>query len=206
MAPALAVPDGAMDAVVAAILDDANDISRADLDGKRVLLRADLNVPVADGKVSDATRLTAVLPTVRLLLSKRARVVIASHFGRPEPKKQSREQMASEFSLAPVAAELAALLGASVFVGLAVDCVGPSAEAMVAALQPGQACLLENTRFEMGDVGNDDAFAQRLAALADVMVQDAFGVVHRDQASVTVRAALRLPCCAMPHAVARGCH
>ncbi|KAF8068321.1 pgk [Scenedesmus sp. PABB004] len=156
------------------------------LRGKRVLLRADLNLPLGPGGgVTDATRLESLLPTLRLLLAGGARVAIASHLGRPEPARQSEEEMRRRFSLAPVAALLERLLPAGAFAGLAPDCVGPQAAAAVDALQPGQACLLENLRFHAGEASNDPAFAASLAALGDVCVNDAFGVVHRDQASVT---------------------
>lgn len=175
------------------LLSDSYDLSNVELEGKRVLLRADLNVPTSGGKVQDLTRVHGVLPTVRLLMQKQARVIIASHLGRPEPSKQSWEQLKAKYSLAPVAAELEALLGPDTFVGLADDCVGPAAEEMVARVGAGQVCLLENTRFHAEDVANDDGFSQGLAKLADVVVNDAFGVVHRDQASVTVRIRPTLP-------------
>lgn len=119
-----------------------------------------------------------------------AQVAIASHFGRPQPNKQSWAEMrASPHSLAVVASALASRLGTEArWAGMAPDCVGPEAEAWVGRLLPGQACLLENTRFHAGDVDNDPAFAKALAALCDVFVCDAFGVMHRDQASVTVGA------------------
>ena len=116
-------------------------------------------------------------------------VAIASHFGRPQPKKQSWAEMrASPHSLAVVASALASRLGpgGDRWAGMAPDCVGPEAQAWVGRLLPGQACLLENTRFHAGDVDNDPAFAKALAELCDIFVCDAFGVMHRDQASVTV--------------------
>lgn len=285
----------------------SNDLDELPLDGKRVLLRADLNVPVEGGIVTDASRIAAVLPTVKMLQGKGARVIIASHFGRPSPKKQSWEEMKASNSLQLVAEYLRQQLGAS-FVGLAPDCIGDAVAAMVHALQPGQvsslgsgsrapmtyalcgpallchgaapfpslnsrrrtpvnsthasnphathwcmhamlkpsrssgpvpphrarheplashslhrllwshpksahaapqatahhmtalqtpgacspclpltrqACLLENTRFHAAETSNDDTFAAELGKLADVFVNDAFGVCHRDQASVT---------------------
>lgn len=173
--------------VVRALLADDMDVAQVEaLHGKRVLLRADLNVPInsSDGAISDASRIEAVLPTIRLLLAKGARVAVASHFGRPEPKKESVEAMKAHSSLAPVARYLQGALGAA-FAGLSPDCIGADAEARVARLQPGEALLLENTRFHAGDTGNSDEFAAALARLADVFVNDAFGVVHRDQGSVT---------------------
>ncbi|KAG2434392.1 hypothetical protein HYH02_012404 [Chlamydomonas schloesseri] len=203
--------------VVRDLISPDLDVANVDVSGKRVLLRVDFNVPVdeATGVVTDASRITAALPSIRLLAGCGARLILASHFGRPEPKKQSRAQMEAAYSLAPVAAWLdrelnggssngsssdgaandnrnnsaAAANGTGssgkVFVGLAPDCVGPEAEAAVAALQPGQVLLLQNTRFHAGDGANDPGFSGALAALCDVFVQDAFGVVHRDQGSVT---------------------
>ncbi|PNH11052.1 Phosphoglycerate kinase [Tetrabaena socialis] len=173
--------------VVRDLLASELDVLTRDFAGKRVLLRVDLNVPVDDatGAVTDSSRLTAVLPSIRALLGKGARVVLASHFGRPEPKKQSREAMQAAFSLRPVAALLRSELGGEAFLGLAADCIGPEVAAAVAAMRDGQALLLENTRFHAGDTANDPAFAAALASLCDVFVNDAFGVVHRDQASVT---------------------
>ncbi|GLC44909.1 hypothetical protein PLESTB_001688000 [Pleodorina starrii] len=173
--------------VVRELLAPDLDIIKKDFTGKRVLLRVDFNVPVDDatGAVADASRINAVLPTIRALMRGGARVILASHFGRPEPKKQSRQEMESLYSLRPVAALLASQLGSAAFRGLARDCIGPEAEAAVSELQPGQALLLENTRFHGGDVANSPDFARQLAALCDVFVNDAFGVVHRDQGSVT---------------------
>src|SRR5690348_4932033 len=130
-----------------------------DLRGKRVLLRADLNVPVKDGKVSDATRLERLLPGLRELAEGGARVVIISHFGRPKGERDSR------LSLRPVAERLGELLGRPL--AFAEDCVGEPAERTVAALLPHQIAVLENLRFHKGEEKNDQAFAQRLAGLGD---------------------------------------
>jgi len=191
------MPAISLDAALARLLAPSADIGAAapSLAGARVLLRLDLNVPLtAGGGIGDENRLTAALPAIRTLLAAGARVAIASHLGRPEPGKQSWGEMAAAFSLAPVAARLAELLPAGAFAGLAPDCIGPAAEAAVAALAPGQACLLENTRFHAGDVDDDDAFASALGGLADVLVTDAFGVMHREQGSVTVRRRRRAVC------------
>jgi len=143
--------------------------------GKRVFVRADLNVPVKAGVVGDDTRIRASLPTLRRLCDAGARVVLASHLGRPK----GRPDPAS--SLRPVAARLAELLGSPV--SFAEDCIGEPAERAVAALADGGVCLLENLRFHAGEEKNDPAFAQALARLADVYVNDAFGTAHRAHAS-----------------------
>jgi 3-phosphoglycerate kinase len=147
-----------------------------DLEGKRVLLRADYNVPIDDrGNVTSDYRITQSVPTVKALLEKNVRLVICSHLGRPEGKRDTKD------SLKPVAKRLSELLGCDVqFVD---DCIGPDVEKAVSALQPGQVLLLENLRFHPEEEQNDDGFASQLAKWGDVFVQDGFGVVHRAHAS-----------------------
>jgi phosphoglycerate kinase len=146
-----------------------------DVTRKRVFVRADLNVPLEGGVVTDATRIDATLPTLRWILDRDGKLVVASHLGRPkgEPKP--------ELSLKPVADALAAKLGRPV--RLAPDCVGAATERMVAAMRPGEVVLLENLRFHPEEEQNDAGFAMRLARLADVYVNDAFGAAHRAHAS-----------------------
>ena len=158
-----------------------------DVAGRRVLVRADLNVPIIDGAVGDDTRIRAALPTLRALMERGARVIVVSHLGRPKGGPSP------ELSLAPVAARLGELLGQPVRLADAV--VGPSVAAAVEALAPGEALLLENVRFEPGEEANDPALARALASLADVYVNDAFGTAHRAHAS-TVGIAAHLPSCA----------
>jgi phosphoglycerate kinase len=160
-----------------------------DLTGKRVLVRADLNVPVKDGKVSDATRLERLLPGLGDLAERGARVIIISHFGRPRDGRDPR------LSLAPVAEKLGELLGRPI--QFAEDCVGEPAERTVAALLPGRIAVLENLRFHKGEEKNDPAFAQRLAALGDIYINDAFSAAHRAHASTAALAHL-LPAYAGP--------
>jgi phosphoglycerate kinase len=143
--------------------------------GQRVLVRADLNVPLDDGQVGDDTRIRAAVGTLRRLLSGGARVVLASHLGRPKGERRP------ELSLQPVAARLGELLGRPV--AFCATLVGPEAETAVAALGPGEILVLENTRFEPGETENDPELAQALARLADVYVNDAFGTAHRAHAS-----------------------
>lgn len=147
----------------------------ADLSGKRVLTRVDLNVPMKDGKVSDATRIDRVLPTIREIAEKGGRVVLLAHFGRPKGKVDKSQ------SLEPVAEVLSEKLGKPV--GFAEDCVGPVAEGIVANLSDGDVVLLENTRFHAGEEKNEEAFVAALASLGDVFVNDAFSAAHRAHAS-----------------------
>jgi phosphoglycerate kinase len=146
------------------------------LSGRRLFLRVDFNVPLDGGRVVDDTRIAETLPTVRLAAERGARVVCASHLGKPKGKRKP------ELSLAPVAARFAELLGRPVrFVD---DCVGPEAESAAASLEDGEVLLLENLRFHAGEEANDPAFADSLARLADAYVDDAFGAAHRAHASV----------------------
>lgn len=160
-------------------LDDLDDLS-----GKRVLTRVDLNVPMDGGRVTDATRIERVLPTIRELADKGARVVLLAHFGRP------KGQVVAEMSLAPVARALAEHLGQPV--AFASDCIGDAAASVVDALGDGGVALLENTRFHAGEEKNEPAFADALGRLGDIYVNDAFSAAHRAHAS-TEGLARRLP-------------
>ncbi|KAA2211481.1 phosphoglycerate kinase [Teichococcus oryzae] len=152
--------------------------------GKRVLLRADLNLPVRDGKITDLTRIERLAPTIRELADKGARVIVCSHFDRPKGKR------VPEMSLKPMAEALSRVLGKPV--AFADDCVGPAAEQAVAALKDGEVLVLENTRYHAGEEKNDPALVEGLAKLADVFVNDAFSAAHRAHAS-TEGVARRLP-------------
>jgi len=152
-------------------------IDQLDISGKKIFLRVDFNVPIdKSGSITDDTRIRAVLPTLNYALSKNAKIVLASHLGRPKGKPEP------QFSLAPVARRLGELLKKEV--KLAPDCIGPEVEKMVAAMKPGDVLLLENLRFHKEEEKNDPAFAQGLAKLAEVYVNDAFAVSHRAHASV----------------------
>jgi phosphoglycerate kinase len=156
----------------------------ADVRGKRVLLREDLNVPMKDGAIADETRITAALPTLRYLREQGAKTVILSHLGRPDGKPNPK------YSLRPLAPRLAELLGAEVrFVG---DCVGEAAVAASRALPDGGFALFENVRFHPEEEANDPAFARELAKSGDLYVNDAFGTAHRAHAS-TAGVAAYLP-------------
>jgi phosphoglycerate kinase len=147
------------------------------IEGKRLFLRVDFNVPLADERVLDATRIVETLPTIRHAIERGARIVCASHLGKPKGKPRP------ELSLAPVAIELARQLSRPV--RFADDCIGREVEKLVEELEPGEVLLLENLRFHAGEEGDDPEFARALAMLADVYVNDAFGSSHRAHASVT---------------------
>lgn len=153
--------------------------------GKRVLVRVDLNVPMREGAVGDATRIDRVAPTLRQLAERGARVIVAAHFGRPKGRS------VPAMSLGPLAEPLSRALG-GLPVRFVPDCIGREAEVAVAALAPGDVALLENLRFHRGEEANDAAFADALAALADLYVNDAFSAAHRAHASTTA-VAERLP-------------
>jgi len=146
-----------------------------DVKNKRVLVRVDYNVPIKDGKVGDDTRIRAAMPTLDYLLQHGAAVILCSHLGRPKGGPDPK------FSLKPVADYLAQLMGKPV--AFASDCIGPVAEAAAKALRPGEVLLLENTRFHPEEEKNDPEMARKLASLADIYVNDAFGSAHRAHAS-----------------------
>ncbi|GAA0576466.1 phosphoglycerate kinase [Rhizomicrobium electricum] len=150
-------------------------IDDLDVAGKRVLVRADLNVPMKDGVVTSTTRIERQAPTIRDLCAKGAKVIVCSHFDRPKGK------VVPSMSLKPVAEPLAKIVGKPV--AFAEDCVGPVAEAAVAKLKDGEVLLLENTRFHAGEEKNDPELAKQMAALADIYVNDAFSSAHRAHAS-----------------------
>ncbi len=150
-------------------------IQDLDLQGKRVFVRVDFNVPIKDSKVTDDLRIREALPTIRYGIEQGAVLVLASHLGRPKGKPKP------EYSLAPVAERLSALLGKKV--QFAKDCIGPEAESVIAAAQPGDVVLLENLRFHAEEEANDPGFARQLAALTPIYVNDAFGSAHRAHAS-----------------------
>ncbi len=148
-----------------------------DLDGKRVLVRVDFNVPMDAAKnITDDIRIRMALPTIEHILKQNGKLILCSHMGRP------KGQRVDDFSLAPVAAHLAAIIGKEVT--LAPDCVGAESEAMIAAMQPGEVVILENLRFHGEETENDPDFAKQIARMADVYINDAFAVSHRAHASV----------------------
>jgi phosphoglycerate kinase len=153
-------------------------IEDVDLKKKRVIIRADLNVPLDEQlKITDDTRIRSTLPTINYAIDEGAKVILCSHLGRPKGRVDPK------LSLAPVAKRLQRLLDKEV--QFAPDCIGPQVEKMVAKMKPGDVILLENVRFYPGEEQNDETFARSLAKLADVYVNDAFGTVHRNHASVT---------------------
>jgi len=148
-----------------------------ELAGKRVLVRVDFNVPMDEqGVITDDIRIRMVLPTIQYVLEQKGKLILCAHMGRPKGER------VEAFSLAPVAAHLSTLIGQEV--RLAPDCIGEATEALVATLQPGEALLLENLRFHKEETDNDPAFAEKLARLADVYINDAFAASHRAHASV----------------------
>jgi phosphoglycerate kinase len=159
-------------------------IDSENVNGRRVLVRVDLNVPMKAGRVTDATRIERAAPTLVELASKGAKVIVLSHFGRPDGK------VVPEMSLKPLVEPLAKAVGRPV--GFAADCTGPVAEAAVRALKPGEMLMLENLRFHKEEEKNDKAFVDKLSTLGDVYVNDAFSTAHRAHAS-TEGLAHRLP-------------
>lgn len=155
-----------------------------DFKGKKALVRVDFNVPLADGKITDDTRIQAALPTIQYLINEGARVILMSHLGRP------KGQVNDAYRMDPVAQRLAELLNKEVT--KVDDCIGPEVEEAVSKMKDGDVLLLENTRFYKEETDNDPEFAKKLASIADVFVSDAFGTVHRAHAS-TVGVAQYLP-------------
>ena len=167
-----------------------NTIDNLDCSGKVVLVRVDFNVPMADGKVTDATRIERALPTIRELSKAGAKVLLMSHFGRPKGAPNP------EMSLAPVAKALSSHLETPVL--FAEDCIGEAAKAIADSLKPGDVAVMENTRFHAGEESNDPTFAKALAAVGDIYVNDAFSAAHRAHASTEGIAHL------LPNAVGRA--
>src|SRR5690242_3969026 len=159
-----------------AYLDGIQSIENLPIENQRVFLRVDFNVPLKDGKITDDARIVEALPTIKHALERGARLVVASHLGRPKGKANP------DFSLAPCGERLAELLDADV--KMPEDCIGDAAKKVVFDLRGGQVCLLENLRFHAEEEKDDETFAHKLAELCDVYVDDAFGAVHRAHASV----------------------
>ena len=155
---------------------DKKTIEKVDLKGKRVFIRADFNVPLDEnGNITDDTRIRSTLPTINYALDAGAKVILASHLGRPKGKPNAK------YSLAPVALRLNRLLNKEV--KFAKDCIGPDVEHLVQGMRPGDVLLLENLRFHAEEEKNDEGFSKALAAFTDVYVNDAFGTAHRAHAS-----------------------
>ncbi len=171
-------------------LDNLKSVADADVAGKRVLVRADLNVPMQNGEISDATRIERFLPVVKDLVSRGARVIIMTHFGRP------KGQVDPALSLKPVADKVGEMLSPTK-VGFTTDCIGSVAEEAVNSLADGEVLMLENLRFHAGETDNDPAFTAQLAKLGDIYVSDAFSTSHRAHAS-TEGIARHLPAFAGP--------
>lgn len=162
-------------------------LKNTDITGKRVLMRADFNVPLKDGAITDDTRIRAAMTSISYILDQGASLILMSHLGRPKGEKKP------EFSLAPVAARLSELLGSEVL--MASDCIGDDVRRQAQDLRPGQVMLLENVRYYKEETANDADFARELASLGDVFVNDAFGTAHRAHAS-TEGVTRFLPSCA----------
>ncbi len=158
-------------------------LDEADCAGKRVFLRADLNLPMKDGRITDRTRLIRAASTWREILDRGGRLILASHFGRPGGKR------APEFSLRPLLPAISEALGGRA-IAFAEDCIGQAAEAAALALKDGEVLLLENLRFHAAEEANDPAFARSLAALAEIYIDDAFSCAHRAHASIAAIADL----------------
>ena len=150
-------------------------IKDVDVAGKRCLVRVDFNVPMKDGKITDETRISGALPTIKYLIENKAKVILCSHMGKP------KGQVVEKYSLAPVAARLAERLGQKVV--FATDVIGASADKAVAEVKDGEVVLLENTRFEAGEEKRDPEFCKKLASYCDIFVNDAFGTAHRSHGS-----------------------
>lgn len=156
-----------------------------EVEGKKVLLRVDFNVPIRDGEISDDTRIQAAIPTIMELLEDGAAIILCSHLGRPQKKRLVDGSLDREkFTLRPVAEHLTECCGIEIH--FATDTIGEDAQQQVANLKSGQILLLENTRFEAGEEKGDPELAQALASLADVYINDAFGTAHRRHASTSV--------------------
>ena len=151
-------------------------LSEQEITGKRVLVRTDFNVPMKDQQIVDDTRIRAVLPTIKKLISQKAKIILCSHMGRPQGK------VINSMSLAPVAIHLSSLLKQEII--MCNDCIGDSVKKIIDSLKNGEVALLENLRFHKEEEANNFEFAKQLASYADIYVNDAFGSVHRSHASI----------------------